>query len=281
MFLDFIFGFLIAIPMLAGILGYPWGIWKRLDKRFLNKRGVALWKKMAVGLVALIPSALTLIIFGLLQEWLEVGGSEAAWKSARATAPRLIPPEAYPMAIGMLLGVLGLAPFFDKFIHKLPYLNKPLTDKSVSLRRTRTEEAELHRLEWHVKTMFLPLRTYHIGAVPLLEIPAFASAPLHVKNRFYQEFINTDFLVVTKKNVTSSNVGKKDISYALDTVLVAEDEDCLGHASGVARAPLVKLQGKQLLSLLKGNAKILINQPEIQITISSQEIKDIKRLGLN
>lgn len=73
MFLDFIFGFFIAIPMLAGILGYPWGIWKRLDKRFLNKRGVALWKKAVVGLVALTPAALTLIIFDLLKEWFEVG----------------------------------------------------------------------------------------------------------------------------------------------------------------------------------------------------------------
>lgn len=182
------------------------------------------------------------------------------------------------MAIGMLLGILGLAPFFDKFIHKLPYLNEPLTDTSDLLRCIRTEEAELHRLEWYVKSMLLPLRTDHIGAVPLSEIPAFAAAPPHVKNRFYQEFVNTDFLVVTKKIVTPSNVRKKDISYALDTVIAAEDEDCLGQTSGVARDPLVKLQGKQLLALLKDNAEVLVNQPEIKITISSQDIKAIKSL---
>lgn len=272
MVFDIIFGAVIAVPMLVGMLGYPWAVWKWLDQRYLNKRGVGLWKQIVAVLIAIVPAVITLSIFGVLTEFLEIGPSSAEWQRARESHPRGIPPQAIPMAIGMLGGIVFLSRYYEKLFRYLPLLNKVESAKESTLDSPRTQKGELHPLEWYAKSMFLDDRNSYIGALELADIPAFVGSPQHVKERFYRQFLDAELLLIVKRNVEAENLRKGDLKYGLNTVIVAEDDDCLRAFRSLARAPVVKITGRRLLDYLQDNASVVVKQPEMQIMLVPEDI---------
>ena len=278
MVFDIIFGAVVAVPMLVGMLGYPWAVWKWLDQRYLDKRGVGLWKQIAAVLISIVPVVITLTIFGFLTEFLEVGPSSAEWQRARESHPRGIPPQAIPMAIGMLVGIIFLSRYYEKLFRYLPLVNKLETEKDSNLDSSRTQQGELHPLESYAKSMFVDERNPYIGAVELAEIPAFVGSPPHVQERFYRQFLDAELLLIVKRNVEAENLRKRDLKYGLNTVIVAEDDDCLRVFRSLARAPVVKITGRRLLDYLKDDASVVIKQPEMQLMLVPEDIKLMREM---
>lgn len=278
MLFDIIFGAVIAVPMLTGMVGYPWAVWKWLDQRYLNQRGVSLWKQGGVVLVSILPALVTLSIFGLLTGLLDVGPSSTEWQRARETHPRGIPPQAIPMAIGMLGGIAFLARYYEKLFRYLPLINKLESGSGSEPESPRSQHTELHPLEWYAKSMFLDGRSRYIGAVELAEIPAFVRSPPHVKARFYRQFLDAKLLLIVKRNVKAENLRKRDLKYGLNTVIVAEDDDCLRALRSLAIAPVVKITGECLLKYLKEGASVVVKQPEMQIMLVPEDIKRMRNM---
>ena len=275
---DIIFGAVIAVPMLAGLLGFPLAVWKSLDQRYLNKRGVAVWKKVWVGLLSMVPAVITLVLFGFLTELLEMGPASSDWQRARELHPRGIPPQAIPMALGMFGGIFFLTPLYKKLWHYLPRLNVFADTAEPEPAPARTQHTELHPLEWYVKSMFLDHRSTYIGAVELSEIPAFAGSPPHIKACFYRQFLDAEFLLIVKRNVDAANLTTRDIKYSLNTAIVAENNDCLQEFRSLARAPVAKITGARLLDYLKDDASVVIKQPEMQLTLVAADLNLMREM---
>ncbi|SDM76483.1 hypothetical protein SAMN05192555_11916 [Franzmannia pantelleriensis] len=276
---DVIVGFIISVPIMIGVLGYPMAIWSRLDGEFLSGRGVPLWRKLVAASLSILPAILTLFVFVFLVTLLDVGGSDAAWERAREVAPRAVPPEAYPMAFGMISGCVFLSPLYAKWIRYLPILGSYGNQDLEPPAATRKSNEELHLLEKYVKSMFLDKAPRHIGAVCLSDLPGFSASPAYMKNRFYAAFLEAEFLVLARRRVKSDEIRKKDIKYSLETAIVAEDDDCLNYTRSVSRDVVVKLGGLQLIDYLKEGASIMISQPEINITLSYSDVEAIREFA--
>lgn len=272
--LDVIVGFVIAVPMLVGMLGYPWAVWQRLARRYLRGRGVALWRKVMVALIALAPAVMTLLAFSLLRDLIGVGGSSDDWQRARDIAPRAIPVEAYPMALGMLIGLLVTGPLLQRFSHYLPYFNVPSTPLDSTPNRT-----QLHPIEQHIQDELLSGPVVQVDAIAFTELPAIRQTPRSFIRQRYRRlseyFFTTQFQVVAKRQVQHRPVRVADLDLKLNTVIIAADEDCLRQSWNV-RAPLVTLTGDALLSLLKPNTSILLHLPGLSVTFSPADLEELR-----
>lgn len=277
MILDIFFGTVIVIPMAIGMLGYPWAVWKWLDQRYLNRRGIGIWPQVGAVLVALVPFVITLALFGLLTSVLEIGPSSADWQRVREAHPRGIPPQAFPMAFGMLLGLFAFARYADKLTRHLPLFNQLDNSKPAS-QALRTQPDQLHPLESYAKTMFLGPRARYQGAVALQQIPAFAASPKHVQAQFYQQFLDSQLLIIVKRTTNLAQLRPRDIKYVTGTAFAAEDEDCLRSFRSEARAPLVRLTGRQLLNYLSDEAELLIQQPELMLLLQPSDLNTARRV---
>ncbi|SDL18299.1 hypothetical protein SAMN05661010_00983 [Modicisalibacter muralis] len=282
--LGFFVGMVMYAPAILGMFILPWVLWRRLDQRFLEKRGVPFWEKAIVYTIIAMPLFVTLQIQDVVMKGFHIYPTDYEIRKAREFRPRAIPFSSFlPYILGLVASHFLIPAAVKVYLPSLSnrfssLLNKLSGDKRV-IQESRAWPCELHCFERAIEKTIQPSR-YKQHYEPRLITKEFGykKSSIEMCDLLLKSFLHAQFIVVLRRRVVGRKLVRRDLYRVKSTVIIAEDEDCLGGIH--SRAPVAKISGNDLAKLMDKHWGILVHQPKFSALIGEDMMNKLRVLQL-